>query len=243
MTNNHDIITEVEGFLSGQALSTDANEAARQLSKMWKEGNAQAAYLLAELIFEGVVDKSDDQEAFELLQKAAKADDLQAAWLLFSILKNGQHPVIDTSLDLEPDPLEAFNWQLRAGELGHPEALLSLASALLDQGKLNEAMVLVKQVETLKADSPREERLIIKAQPEAKKLKKDILIKENEDKEMAKIVKKAQQGDALSQYNLGIYLLNKSGVEQEAVEWITKAADQEFSPAMRWLKQYIKSSR
>ena len=53
----------------------------------------------------------------------------------------------------------------------------------------------------------------------------------------------AEQGDRIAQFNVGLLYFEGLGVpqdENEAVKWVTKAAEQEFPPARMWLEKHAK---
>lgn len=50
------------------------------------------------------------------------------------------------------------------------------------------------------------------------------------------LVKKAEAGDSEAQYDLGrFYLLNDEAVSAEGMKWLTKAAENGYADAQRWL--------
>jgi hypothetical protein len=97
----------------------DVSRAMEVLKKAADGGHAKAQRVYAEIL-----DRSDfDKEAVEYYRKSAAQGEAEGEFGLASMLAAGEGAA--------RDPVEAYNWFVKAGEQGHQQAIRVLANAYL----------------------------------------------------------------------------------------------------------------
>jgi TPR repeat protein len=191
-------------YFSGQGGQPDYAKAVEWFSKAAEQGECQAQSKLGMLYFSGQGVTEDEAKAAEWFLKAAQQGDARSQFY--------------TGL-LSQNDAESFKWYGKAAEQGDADAQYELG-------------LLYFNGQGVPKDHEKAKELFVKAGAQGNERAKDFLAKEEATGESKNEVvenfrKKAEQGDADAQYDLGLLYLRGEGVPQDrekAIEWFEKAA-------------------
>jgi len=201
-------------YLNGVGVPQDQAEAVKWLRKAAEQGFEKALELLQQI--------KDDPD-LEQIRKAAEQGDAEAQFQLGECYRLGT----GVAQDIE----EAAKWYRKAAEQGHAVAQHSLGVFHLHGFGIAEDRE--KAVEWFRkaAEQGYEDSINVLKQME----------NPQEETELERIRKAAEQGDAEAQYKLGVCYKKGSGVSfslSEAAEWFRKAAEQGLAEAQYELGVY-----
>ena len=217
--------------LGRAAIDQKAYEKAFSLLRQGAElGDAQAMCALGVCYGQGIGTELNATEGLNYIRKAAEAGDAQAQLILSSHYVDG--------IGVDKDEKAAASWILRAAEQELPEAMFK-AGICFYSGTGTEQNIEKAQMWFRKAAEA--------GIAEAKKAQVEILLfqmqqhldREEYEQAYASILPAAEEGNAVAQFNIGVFHLNGIGRpqnEEVAAEWFRKAAAQGEKDAEQALK-------
>ena len=228
-------------YIRGKRISPDYQEAVKWFSRASEQGHVHAQYNLGQIYFQGKGVLLDYKAAIKWFQKSAEQGNVDAQKKLGWMYVRGQ--------GVKANNKEAVKWFQKSAEQGNVDAQNNLGVMYfkgkgISQDYVKAYLFFNVAAETGNQNAKRKKSIVTQQMTPAQiRIAKYLSTKwiQNQycwDKDIGDCKKKAEQGDADVQYNLGImYHKGQSAPQdyQEAIKWYTKSAKQGHAEAQNAL--------
>lgn len=216
------------GFSYFEGNFTPQNDelAFKYLTQAVNHGHIESHVYLARCYACGYGTPNDDQKALRLYRKAALFDHTYALFNAGIYFLQGR--------GTEPNPHFAFRYFHRGAQLQDGDSQAYLAAAYLFGNGISKDIPKGLSWAQKSADQKNSRGYYMLSLAH----KQGLGVKADSEKEKEFLEKSAQGGWEETQYLLGIAILRKQfkGTPEEGLGWLQKAADQDYSPAVKALK-------
>lgn len=212
----------------------DFRKGLRRLDKMAQDGDADAQYLLGDIYLTGRQVPLNPRQAVFWLRKAAKNGQADAIFKIailyhsgFQLDQDAGTNILSVALEQgEPDHTKAFDWALRAAEMGQPDAMALVAHILThgpdEMRDISRARAFYEKSASLES--------VHGLQGYALALLEENASDDARAQALGLLDRASGMGSGQADYLLGL-LNEEEGREAQAFQFFTQAAEKDIMPA------------